>query len=71
MAQAVKQTLSPAGINLLQCNGPAAAQSVDHFHLHVIPRAAGDGLAMNWQPVPGDMAAIGALAERIRAKIAV
>lgn len=26
------------GANLLQCNGPAAGQTVPHLHLHVIPR---------------------------------
>ena len=26
------------GANLLQCNGPAAGQTVGHLHLHVIPR---------------------------------
>jgi histidine triad (HIT) family protein len=59
----------PGGINLLQCNGKAAAQSVFHFHMHVIPRAMGDGLAMNWEITPGDMAAIGELAEKIKAEI--
>lgn len=66
VARAVEKTLRPGGMNLLQCNGPAAKQSVMHFHMHVIPRHAGDGLTMNWELVQGDMDAIGALAERIR-----
>ena len=66
VARAVQATLSPAGMNLLQCNGPAAKQSVMHFHMHVIPRHMEDGLTMNWELVQGDMEAIGALAERIR-----
>ena len=66
IAAAVKKTLQPDGINLLQCNGPAAGQTVLHFHMHVLPRRDGDDLKMNWGLQPGDMDAIGALAERIR-----
>ena len=66
VATAIEKTLHPGGMNLVQCNGPAAAQSVMHFHMHVLPRSEGDGLALNWGLEPGDMDAIGALAERIR-----
>ena len=66
IASAVDKTLSPAGMNLLQCNGSAAAQSVLHFHMHVLPRREGDELRLNWGLIPGDMEAIGKLAERIR-----
>lgn len=66
VAKAVQTTLKPAGMNLLQCNGPAAKQSVMHFHMHVIPRQMEDGLTMNWDLVQGDMDEIGALTERIR-----
>lgn len=69
IARAVRAAFEPAGLNLLQCNGPAAAQSVQHFHIHVIPRRMDDGLAMNWEIIPGDMDAIGKAAERIRAEI--
>lgn len=69
IAEAVEKTLKPAGLNILQANGPGAAQSVLHLHVHVIPRAVDDGLTMNWQLKPGDMDAIGKLAERIRANI--
>ena len=66
VAKVVQATLSPPGMNLLQCNGPAAKQSVMHFHMHVIPRHMEDGLTMNWDLVQGDMEEIGKLAERIR-----
>ncbi len=69
IAAAIEKTLSPDGINLLQCNGPAAAQSVLHFHMHVLPRREGDELKLNWGLEPGDMDAIGQLAERIRANL--
>jgi len=69
VAAAVQQSLGPAGLNLVQCNGPAAAQTVMHFHMHVLPRRTRDELKMNWGIVPGDMQAIGKLAERIRARL--
>ena len=69
IAAAVDRALKPQGLNLLQCNGPAAAQSVLHFHMHVLPRTEDDNLKLNWGLEPGDMNAIGALAERIRAQL--
>ncbi|MFZ9039486.1 MAG: HIT family protein [Gammaproteobacteria bacterium] len=66
IAAAVDKTLNPDGLNLLQCNGPAAAQSVMHFHMHVLPRRDGDDLKLNWGLEAGDMDAIGRLAERLR-----
>jgi histidine triad (HIT) family protein len=69
IAAAIEKTLNPGGMNLLQCNGRAAAQSVLHFHMHVLPRREGDELKLNWGIEPGDMDAIGQLAERIRANL--
>ena len=69
VAAAVAKTLNPDGLNLVQCNGPAAAQSVMHFHVHVLPRVKSDGLSMNWGLKLGDIEAIGRLAERIRANL--
>lgn len=36
------------GVNILNCNGKSAHQSVFHFHLHIIPRKDGDN--MRWWP---------------------
>lgn len=69
IAIAIQEVLDPPGMNFLQCNGQAAAQSVQHFHMHVLPRQMGDELRLNWGLRKGDMAAIGELAERIRAKV--
>jgi len=69
LARAVNKTVQPDGINILQANGPGAAQSVFHLHMHVVPRIAGDELKMNWGIRPGDMDAIGALADRIRGNL--
>lgn len=65
VARAVNAALQPDGLNLVQSNGPGAAQSVGHFHFHVLPRWNGDGLLINWSPKPGDHAHIAEIAERI------
>ncbi|MDD9877446.1 MAG: HIT family protein [Magnetovibrio sp.] len=69
VATAVDKVVQPEGMNLLQANGPGAKQSVFHLHMHIIPRSADDGATMNWELVPGDMDAIGALAEEIAAAV--
>ena len=69
IATAINKVVQPEGINLLQANGPGAKQSVFHFHMHVIPRYVDDGAGMNWEIKPGDMDAIGKLAERIAAAV--
>lgn len=66
VAEAVNKTLSPDGINLVQANGKGAAQSVFHFHMHIVPRRIGDELKMNWGLRPGDMDAIKEVCERIK-----
>ena len=44
MARALRRSsLRCEGINVMLCDGPAAFQTVFHFHLHVVPRFAGDG----------------------------
>ncbi len=61
--------MSPDGLNLVQANGPGAAQSVFHLHMHVIPRFTDDNLMLNWGINPGDMDEIKALSEQIAANI--
>jgi histidine triad (HIT) family protein len=66
VAKAVNAALKPDGVSLIQANGKGAAQSVGHFHIHVLPRLLGDNLLINWLPKPGDMAHIAEVAGRIR-----
>jgi histidine triad (HIT) family protein len=66
VANAVNAAVKPDGLNLIQANGEGAGQSVGHFHLHVFPRRTDDGVAINWDPKPGDRAHIAQIAERIR-----
>lgn len=69
VARAIEQELDIDGLNLVQANGPGAKQSVMHFHIHILPRRTDDKLMMNWPLAPGDMEAIGALAEKLRARL--
>lgn len=44
MALAVRRAFHPDGVTLMQFNGAEAGQTVFHFHLHVVPRYAGQPL---------------------------
>jgi histidine triad (HIT) family protein len=69
LSLAVREGLSPDGLNLLQANGAAAFQSVPHFHLHLIPRWVNDGKGFDWKLVPGQKEQIAQIGERIRKAI--
>ena len=61
------------GVNLLNCSGAAAWQTVFHFHLHLIPRYADktrDRLTMPFEPGrPADTDTITALGHRLAAAL--
>ena len=70
LSAAVKKTLNPDGINLLQLNGEAANQVVPHLHVHIVPRWFGDGLTISqWEMVAGNMEKIKAVAEKIQGEM--
>jgi len=69
VARAVQAALAPEGLNLAQANGPAAAQSVPHFHIHILPRRMNDELRLNWGLTAGDMEAVKAAHAKIIAVI--
>ena len=50
VSNAIKDTLNPLGINIVQNNGKAAGQTVFHFHMHIIPRYDNDTVNVGWQP---------------------
>jgi len=54
VAGLVRDRLGADGVNLINSSGAAAWQSVFHFHIHVIPRYAGDPLRLPWTPGEGD-----------------
>ena len=44
------EKLNADGLNIIQNNGEAAGQTVNHFHLHLIPRYEDDGQHILWEP---------------------
>jgi histidine triad (HIT) family protein len=50
VAAAVRTALSPDGLNIIQSNGAAATQTIQHLHVHVVPRWAGDDMGRIWPP---------------------
>ena len=48
VAQAIAVAFDPPGLTLLQANGQEGEQTVFHFHMHVVPRHAHDGIALTW-----------------------
>ncbi|MEA3272036.1 MAG: HIT domain-containing protein, partial [Patescibacteria group bacterium] len=48
ISQAVVSGVEAEGFNLIQNNGSVAGQVVPHFHWHLIPRHADDGLRKLW-----------------------
>jgi histidine triad (HIT) family protein len=62
LAARATDRLEADGVNLLNSCGSQAWQTIFHFHVHVIPRYAGDPLQLPWQPTPGDRDEIAAAA---------
>lgn len=71
LAARMKDKLGADGINLLNCCGADAWQTVFHLHIHVIPRYKDDPerdpLRLPWIPAPGDMDDIKAASEELTA----
>jgi histidine triad (HIT) family protein len=66
LARRIKEVLDPDGFNILNSCGPAAWQTIFHFHVHVIPRYDDDPLKLPWIPRGGDEQEIAAIADRLR-----
>ena len=69
VALAAMKAFQPAGITLMQFNGAEAGQSVFHFHLHVIPRYAGQPLHSHGRTF-AEPAVLAEHAARLRAALA-
>lgn len=69
MALAMKSALGIDSMNLIQANGPWALQSVEHFHLHLIPRRENDGVGLEWPLSQGNKEAIESTGNTIAAAL--
>jgi diadenosine tetraphosphate (Ap4A) HIT family hydrolase len=55
LARAIRGSgLRVEGVNVFVADGEAAFQDVPHFHVHVIPRYAGDGFSLSFPPSYGE-----------------
>jgi histidine triad (HIT) family protein len=48
VARAIRDAFKPEGLSVYQANGKAAGQTVFHYHMHLVPRYDGDGMALSW-----------------------
>ena len=48
ISKALKKAFEPEGLSVYQANGKPAGQTVFHYHVHVLPRHAGDGMELTW-----------------------
>ena len=69
VALAAQAAFAPEGLNLLQANGAVAGQTVGHFHIHVLPRHAGDGVGLAWPRKDPGPAALNDYAQQLRAAL--
>jgi histidine triad (HIT) family protein len=71
IARAMVPALGAGGVNLFNCSGAEAWQTVFHFHMHVIPRyrdSGKDRMALPFQPgMPADAKAIAERAKLLAA----
>lgn len=69
VAKALKKELNLEGLNVVQNNGSIAGQTVDHFHLHLIPRYKDDNLKLTWPSNEASDEVLKDLAERLAKEI--
>jgi histidine triad (HIT) family protein len=70
VALALRDTLKPDGLNIIQNNGAAAGQSVFHYHVHLIPRWEGDHAVRLWRPQEADQTELRTIADQVRRVLA-
>jgi histidine triad (HIT) family protein len=66
LARMQKEGLGCDGVNLLNSCGAAAWQTVFHFHIHAIPRYAGDPLQLPTRPESASPEELASVAAELR-----
>ena len=69
VGRAIRDAFAPQGLSVYQANGKAAGQTVFHFHVHLVPRHDGDGMALSWPVKNPPREQLEAHAARIRASL--
>lgn len=66
IGNAMKKALGCAGFNLVQNNGAAAGQTVNHFHVHIIPRYEDGPQMVAWEPGTVSAEEMGRIVEAVK-----
>lgn len=69
VARAIREAFAPPGLSVYQANGQPAGQTVLHFHIHLVPRHDGDGMALSWPVKNPPRERLEEHAAKIRAKL--
>ena len=70
IARASRAAFGAPGMNLFQANGKAGAQTVFHFHMHVLPRWEDDGMSLVWPAKNPPREVLEGYSAKIRAELA-
>jgi len=69
VARAIRDAFAPQGLSVYQANGKPAGQTVLHYHVHLLPRHEGDGMALTWPVKNPPRETLEGYAEKIRAQL--
>lgn len=70
ISKAIKKAFEPEGLSVYQANGKAAGQTVFHYHVHLLPRHADDGMELVWPVKNPPREKLEGYAEKIRQQLA-
>ena len=66
ISKAIQAEFKPEGLSVYQANGKAAGQTVFHYHVHLLPRHAADGMELTWPVKNPPRETLEGYAEKIR-----